>query len=392
MAMRPLGAAPPSQEPGQGCAPRPSGSAASRRRRPPSGRRPGGPSRSARLTPSLGNSLLPHRWLGQRPLKEHRRSGPLTWQSALVATGNRLLLGLPSRRRASRLPILCSHCLSMKEKKMLLLELCQGAIGLGGGTGCLTREAYTLHFLQSPTGDEAYNDNGLVPRTIRLLKDKFPDIVIYTDVALDPYSSDGHDGIVREDGVIMNDETVYQLCKQAVSQARAGADVVSPSDMMDGHIGALRSALDAEGFHDVSIMSYTAKYASSFYGPFREALDSNPRFGDKKTYQMNPANYREALIETAADEAEGADILLVKPGLPYLDIIRLLRDNSALPIAAYQVSGEYSMIKAAGALGMVDEQKVMMESLMCLRRAGADVILTYFARHAAAVLCGMGPK
>ncbi|AQK66946.1 Delta-aminolevulinic acid dehydratase 1 chloroplastic [Zea mays] len=245
---------------------------------------------------------------------------------------------------------------------------------------------------ESPTGDEAYNDNGLVPRTIRLLKDKFPDIVIYTDVALDPYSSDGHDGIVREDGVIMNDETVYQLCKQAVSQARAGADVVSPSDMMDGRIGALRSALDAEGFHDVSIMSYTAKYASSFYGPFREALDSNPRFGDKKTYQMNPANYREALIETAADEAEGADILLVKPGLPYLDIIRLLRDHSALPIAAYQVSGEYSMIKAGGALGMVDEQKVMMESLMCLRRAGADVILTYFARHAAAVLCGMGPK
>ncbi|KAM0890955.1 hypothetical protein ACQ4PT_026729 [Festuca glaucescens] len=216
--------------------------------------------------------------------------------------------------------------------------------------------------------------------------------VIYTDVALDPYSSDGHDGIVREDGVIMNDETVHQLCKQAVSQARAGADVVSPSDMMDGRVGAIRSALDAEGFHDVSIMSYTAKYASSFYGPFREALDSNPRFGDKKTYQMNPANYREALIETASDEAEGADILLVKPGLPYLDIIRLLRDNSALPIAAYQVSGEYSMIKAGGVLKMVDEEKVMMESLLCLRRAGADTILTYFARQAANVLCGTRPR
>jgi porphobilinogen synthase len=243
--------------------------------------------------------------------------------------------------------------------------------------------------LKTPTGEEAYNDNGLVPRTIRLLKDKFPDIIVYTDVALDPYSSDGHDGIVREDGVILNDETVYQLCKQAVSQARAGADVVSPSDMMDGRVGAIRSALDAEGFNDVSIMSYTAKYASSFYGPFREALDSNPRFGDKKTYQMNPANYREALLETSADEAEGADILLVKPGLPYLDIIRLLRDNSALPIAAYQVSGEYSMIKAGGALNMIDEEKVMMESLMCLRRAGADIILTYFARQAATVLCGM---
>ncbi|AAF22911.1 Delta-aminolevulinic acid dehydratase 1 [Arabidopsis thaliana] len=242
--------------------------------------------------------------------------------------------------------------------------------------------------LKNSTGDEAYNDNGLVPRTIRLLKDKYPDLIIYTDVALDPYSSDGHDGIVREDGVIMNDETVHQLCKQAVSQARAGADVVSPSDMMDGRVGAIRSALDAEGFQNVSIMSYTAKYASSFYGPFREALDSNPRFGDKKTYQMNPANYREALIEAREDEAEGADILLVKPGLPYLDIIRLLRDKSPLPIAAYQVSGEYSMIKAGGVLKMIDEEKVMMESLMCLRRAGADIILTYFALQAATCLCG----
>ncbi|KAL6217104.1 hypothetical protein ACLB2K_010321 [Fragaria x ananassa] len=242
--------------------------------------------------------------------------------------------------------------------------------------------------LKNATGDEAYNNDGLVPRSIRLLKDKFPDLVIYTDVALDPYSSDGHDGIVREDGVIMNDETVHQLCKQAVSQARAGADVVSPSDMMDGRVGAIRTALDAEGFHHVSIMSYTAKYASSFYGPFREALDSNPRFGDKKTYQMNPANYREAVIEAGEDESEGADILLVKPGLPYLDIIRLLRDSSSLPIAAYQVSGEYSMIKAGGALKMIDEEKVMLESLMCLRRAGADVILTYFALQAARSLCG----
>ncbi|KAK0575770.1 hypothetical protein LWI29_006695 [Acer saccharum] len=242
--------------------------------------------------------------------------------------------------------------------------------------------------LKSPSGDEAYNDNGLVPRTIRLLKDKFPDLVIYTDVALDPYSSDGHDGIVREDGVIMNDETIHQLCKQAVSQARAGADVVSPSDMMDGRVGAIRAALDAEGFQHVSIMSYTAKYASSFYGPFREALDSNPRFGDKKTYQMNPANYREALVEAREDESEGADILLVKPGLPYLDIIRLLRDKSPLPIAAYQVSGEYSMIKAGGVLKMIDEEKVMLESLMCLRRAGADIILTYFALQAARCLLG----
>ncbi|KAG5549352.1 hypothetical protein RHGRI_014637 [Rhododendron griersonianum] len=241
--------------------------------------------------------------------------------------------------------------------------------------------------LKTPTGDEAYNENGLVPRAIRLLKDKYPDLVIYTDVALDPYSSDGHDGIVREDGVIMNDETVHQLCKQAVAQARAGADVVSPSDMMDGRVGEIRSSLDAEGFQHVSIMSYTAKYASAFYGPFREALDSNPRFGDKKTYQMNPANYREALVEAQEDESEGADILLVKPGLPYLDIISLLREKSPLPIAAYQVSGEYSMIKAGGVLKMIDEEKVMMESLMCLRRAGADIILTYFAVQAARCLC-----
>ncbi|KAF3774883.1 Delta-aminolevulinic acid dehydratase [Nymphaea thermarum] len=242
--------------------------------------------------------------------------------------------------------------------------------------------------LKSATGDEAYNENGLVPRTIRLLKDKYPDIVIYTDVALDPYSCDGHDGIVSEDGTIMNDETVHQLCKQAVAQARAGADVVSPSDMMDGRVGAIRSALDAAGYEDVSIMAYTAKYASAFYGPFREALDSNPRFGDKKTYQMNPANYREALIETHEDEAEGADILMVKPAMPYLDVIRLLRDNSCLPISAYQVSGEYSMIKAAAANGMLDEEKAMMESLLCIRRAGADVILTYFALEAARYLCG----
>ncbi|KAG6388665.1 hypothetical protein SASPL_150097 [Salvia splendens] len=294
----------------------------------------------------------------------------------------------------------------LEGKKILQLEQCLDAIGLGGdmdlwkrlfslvakaqdvGVNSIVLFPKVPDALKTSTGDEAYNDDGLVPRTIRLLKDKYPDLIIYTDVALDPYSSDGHDGIVREDGVILNDETVHQLCKQAVSQARAGADVVSPSDMMDGRVGAIRDALDAEGFQHVSIMSYTAKYASSFYGPFREALDSNPRFGDKKTYQMNPANYREALIETRDDEAEGADILLVKPGLPYLDIIRLLRDNSSLPVAAYQVSGEYSMIKAGGALKMIDEERVMMESLMCVRRAGADIILTYFALQAARCMCG----
>lgn len=241
--------------------------------------------------------------------------------------------------------------------------------------------------LRSATGDEAYNPNGIVPRSIRLLKDKYPDLIIYTDVALDPYSSDGHDGIVRSDGVIMNDETVHQLCKQAVTQARAGADIVSPSDMMDGRVGAIRRALDAEGFQDVSIMSYTAKFASAFYGPFRDALDSNPRFGDKKTYQMNPGNYREALLEIRTDEEEGADILMVKPALPYLDVIRLLRDSSSLPISAYQVSGEYSMIKAAAAQGMLNEKKAVLESLLCIKRAGADIILTYFGLQAARYIC-----
>lgn len=201
--------------------------------------------------------------------------------------------------------------------------------------------------LKTRTGEEAFNPNGLSQRTIRQLKDAFPDLEVYTDVALDPYNSDGHDGIVRDDGVILNDETIEFLCRQAVSQARAGADVVSPSDMMDGRIGAIRAALDDEGFTEVSIMAYTAKYASAFYGPFRDALDSAPRAGEshrviprnKREYQMDPANYREALRECHADEAEGADILMVKPGLPYLDVIRLLRDNSTVPIAAYHVSG-----------------------------------------------------
>ncbi|CAN1268879.1 Delta-aminolevulinic acid dehydratase 1, chloroplastic [Linum perenne] len=236
--------------------------------------------------------------------------------------------------------------------------------------------------LKSPTGVEAYNEDGLVPRTIRLLKDRFPDLVIYTDVALDPYSSDGHDGIVREDGVIMNDETVHQLCKQAVAQARAGADVVSPSDMMDGRVEAIRDALDDAGFQHVLIMSYTANNTQIML-----LLPTKFYLGNG-SYQMNPANYREALIEVNEDESEGADILLVKPGLPYLDIIRQLRDNSHLPIAAYQVSGEYSMIKAGGILKMIDEEKVMMESLLCLRRAGADIILTYFALQAARCMCG----
>jgi len=235
--------------------------------------------------------------------------------------------------------------------------------------------------LKTNRGEEAYNPDGIVPRAVKMLKDALPDAIVCTDVALDPYASKGHDGIV-EDGRILNDETIEQRCKQSVMQARAGSDVVAPSDMMDGRVGAIRDALDAEGFSQVSILAYTAKYASSYYGPFRDALDSHPGFGDKKTYQQDPANGREAFIEAALDEAEGADMLMVKPGLPYLDVIHRLRQSSNLPIAAYHVSGEYSMLKAAAERGWLDERKVALETLTCFKRAGADIILTYYAKQA----------
>ncbi|VVB10150.1 unnamed protein product [Arabis nemorensis] len=236
--------------------------------------------------------------------------------------------------------------------------------------------------LKTPTGEEAFKDNGLVPRTVRLLKDRFPELVIYTDVNFDEYSTTGHGGIVREDGVILNDETIHQLCKQAVSQARAGADVVCTSEMLDGSVGAVRAALDAEGFQHVSLMSYSVY--KFIVRPFSQC-----GIGQEN---INPANSREALMEAREDEAEGADILMVKPALPSLDIIRSLKDRIMLPIGACQVSGEYSMIKAAGLLKMIDEEKVMMESLIYLRRAGANLILTYFALHAATILCGENTK
>ncbi len=238
--------------------------------------------------------------------------------------------------------------------------------------------------LKTAGAEECHNDDGLVPRAIRALKAAHPTLTVITDVALDPYNSDGHDGLVAADGRILNDETVAVLVRQALCHARAGADIVAPSDMMDGRVAALRAGLDAAGFTGVSIMSYTAKYASAYYGPFRGALDSAPKAGDKKTYQMDPANAREALREAALDEAEGADILMVKPAGPYLDIIARLRAATSLPIAAYQVSGEYLMIKAGAAAGWLDEAKVVHESLLGIRRAGADMILTYFAKQVAA--------
>lgn len=234
--------------------------------------------------------------------------------------------------------------------------------------------------LKTRCAKESWNPQGLIPQAIQALKQACPNLVVITDVALDPYNADGHDGLVTDDGRILNDETVEALVKQALSHARAGADIVSPSDMMDGRVAALREALDAEGFHDVNILSYTAKYASAFYGPFRGALDSAPKAGDKKTYQMDYANAREAEREAELDEAEGADMLMVKPAGAYLDIIYRLKQKSLLPIAAYQVSGEYLMIKAASASGWLDEKKIAIESLYSIRRAGADMILTYFAK------------
>ncbi|HAS46500.1 MAG TPA: porphobilinogen synthase [Microscillaceae bacterium] len=227
---------------------------------------------------------------------------------------------------------------------------------------------------------ESTNPEGLYLQTIHDIKESFPDTCIITDIAMDPYSSDGHDGIVQ-DGKILNDETLEVLGEMAVAQAEAGADIVAPSDMMDGRVEFIREALDDANFEDVSIMAYTAKYASAFYGPFRDALDSAPKFGDKKTYQMNPANRREALIEAELDESEGADFLMVKPALPYLDVIRTLKQDFDLPIAAYNVSGEYAMIKAAAQKGWLDGLDTMQETLLSIKRAGADVILTYFAKE-----------
>lgn len=234
--------------------------------------------------------------------------------------------------------------------------------------------------IKTSDAKESYNPKGLYPDAIKAIKDAVPELMIMTDVALDPYNSDGHDGLVdAKSGEIKNDETLEVLMRMSVMQAKAGADIIGPSDMMDGRVGMIRSALDEEGFSQVAIMSYTAKYASAFYGPFRDALDSAPKSGDKKTYQMDPANAREAFREARLDASEGADFLMVKPGIAYLDIIARLAQVHDLPIAAYNVSGEYAMVKAAAANGWIDGEKVMNEMLLAFRRAGADVILSYFA-------------
>jgi porphobilinogen synthase len=239
--------------------------------------------------------------------------------------------------------------------------------------------------LKDNTGKEAWNKEGLMQRSIRAIKESVPDMLVLTDVALDPYSSFGHDGIVKE-GEIVNDETVEALVKMSVSHAEAGADFVAPSDMMDGRIGAIRNGLEETGFNKVGIMSYSAKYASCFYGPFRDALDSAPGFGDKKSYQMNYANRIEAIKETLLDVEEGADIVMVKPALAYLDIIREVKNAVSVPVSAYNISGEYAMIKAAAKMGWIDEDKAILETLTAFKRAGADLIATYFAKDAVRLL------
>ncbi|PSB02561.1 porphobilinogen synthase [Merismopedia glauca] len=265
----------------------------------------------------------------------------------------------------------------------LLLDEIKEAYGLGIGAIALFPLIYSE--MKDNTGNESYNPEGLIPRAIRAIKTVIPEIILISDVALDPYSSEGHDGIVR-DGIILNDETVAVLTKQALVQAAAGADLVAPSDMMDGRVGAIRQALDAEGWINVGIIAYSAKYASAYYGPFRDALDSAPKFGDKKTYQMDAGNSREAIKEVDLDIAEGADIIMIKPALAYLDIIYQIRQHTNLTIAAYNVSGEYAAIKAAARQGWIDEKRVILESLTSMKRAGADLILTYFAKEVALML------
>lgn len=239
--------------------------------------------------------------------------------------------------------------------------------------------------LKDNTGKEAWNKNGLMQRSIKAIKDEVPEMYVMTDVALDPYSSYGHDGIVK-DGEIVNDPTVEALVKMSISHAEAGVDMVAPSDMMDGRIGAIREGLEQNGFTKVGIMAYSAKYASCFYGPFRDALDSAPGFGDKKTYQMDYANRLEAIKEVMMDIEEGADIVMVKPALSYLDIIREVKNAVEVPVSCYNISGEYAMIKAAAKMGWINEEKAILETLTSMKRAGSDLIATYFAKDAARLL------
>ena len=274
-------------------------------------------------------------------------------------------------------PMPGQHRLSVDE----LVKECKDAAGMGIPAVLL----FGLPADKDPRGSEAYADDGIVQQAVRAVKDTVPDLLVVTDVCLCEYTSHGHCGIV-EDGAVRNDPTLELLARTAVSHAEAGADVIAPSDMMDGRIGAIREALDDATFADTPIMAYSAKYASVFYGPFREAADSTPQFGDRRSYQMDPANSQEAMREIALDLEEGADIVMVKPALPYLDVISRAKSEFGVPLAAYSVSGEYAMIRAAGQLGWLDEERAILEALLGIRRAGADIVITYFAKAAARLL------
>jgi len=335
-----------------------------------------------------GTPIVPHLGIRKRPRRNRRSEAARAMFTETRLTPDNFIMPVFVHDGVDDIPISSMPGISRLGVDTGLLREVEEARALGVRSVVIFPK--TPDDLKTPVAEECYNPEGLAQRAIRNVKRAFPDVVVYTDIALDPYNSLGHDGIVRSDGVIMNDETIHQLCKQAVSQAEAGADYVSPSDMMDGRIGAIRDALDEAGFSNVGIMAYSAKYASAFYGPFREALDSNPSVAEgwqvpdnKSTYQQDPGNYKEALLEAQLDEEEGADILMVKPGMPYLDVIKGLHEQSNLPIAAYHVSGEYAMLKAAALNGWLDERKAVLEALLSIRRAGATVILTYYAKQAA---------
>ena len=268
---------------------------------------------------------------------------------------------------------------SMPGQSQLSVEKLVARVGAAMDMGLRSAIVFGLPDKKDPAGSGAYADDGIVQRAVMRLKETYPQLAVVTDVCLCEYTSHGHCGLLDGHGEVNNDATLELLAKTAVSHARAGADIIAPSDMMDGRVAAIRAALDDAGFSHIPIMSYAVKYASAFYGPFRDAADSAPAFGDRKGYQMDPANVREGLREAAADLEEGADILMVKPAMPYLDVVRLLRDSFDTPIAAYQVSGEYAMLQAAIANGWLDEKRAILESLTGIKRAGADMIITYFA-------------
>ncbi|NIA67022.1 porphobilinogen synthase [Pelagibius litoralis] len=325
--------------------------------------------------------------LGAFPQLRMRRNRRANWVRRMVAENrvetDDLIWPIFVHDGDGRLPVA-----SMPGIDRLGLDCLVDAVGSGSdlGLSAVAIFPYTDDALKTSDCREAINPDNLVCRAVRRIKQAFPDIGLICDVALDPYNADGHDGLVR-DGEILNDETIELLCQQALAQAQAGCDVVAPSDMMDGRIGALREALDVKGFANVNIIAYAAKYASCFYGPFRDAVGSGSNLtGDKKTYQLDPANSDEALREVALDLQEGADMVMIKPGMPYLDIIRRIKDRFGVPTAAYQVSGEYAMIKAAAQNGWLDNDKAIMESLLSFKRAGADAVLTYAAPEIATLL------